>query len=223
MKQAGKAAGAGRLLNPVAMAILWLAGAAGVWAAESAAGTHEGGGQAPFLNAWLLLGPCPGGEVPGLETDFIGEAKAMPRAGCMAWIPNVLPDVCEGESLRIVKGEAGKEVHGGARALQVKGGKAGFHIHLSETGKGPDGTYRCWFFGRGTGKLTLSTYESSNKPGSGCPAAHGLIQIVELGREWREFVSTYKPSAKSDAKLSFVLAVPPGTVATLVDFEFWKE
>jgi len=141
----------------------------------------------------------------------------------MAWIPNVLPEVCEGESLRIVKGEAGKKVHGGARALQVKGGKHGFHIYQSETGQGPDGTYRCRFFGRGTGKLTLVTYEYSNKPGSGCPAAHGLIQTVELGPEWREFAGTYKPSAKSDAKFSFVLAVPPGTVAILDDFEFWKE
>ena len=81
MKQAGKAAGAGRVLNPVAMAILWLAGAAGGFAAEPAADTHAGGGEAPFLNAWLLLGPCPGGEDPGLETDFIDEANAMPRAG----------------------------------------------------------------------------------------------------------------------------------------------
>ena len=81
MKQAGGAAGAGRVLNAVAMATLWLAGAAGGWAAESAAGTHAGGRDAPFLNAWLLLGPCQGGEVLGLETDFIDEAKAMPRAG----------------------------------------------------------------------------------------------------------------------------------------------
>ena len=93
----------------------------------------------------------------------------------MAWIPNAWGPACEGESLRIVKGEAGKEVHSGRHALQVKGGKSGFHIYQSETGQGPDGTYRCRFFGRGTGKLTLSTYEYSNKPGSGCPANHGLI------------------------------------------------
>jgi len=87
MKQAGKAAGAGRLLTPVAMAILWLAGAAGGFAAESAASTHAGGGEAPFLNAWLLLGPCQGGEDLGLETDFIDEANAMPRASLtMFWL-----------------------------------------------------------------------------------------------------------------------------------------
>jgi hypothetical protein len=32
-----------------------------------------------------------------------------------------------------------------------------------------------------------------------------------------------EPSPKSDEKFSFYLAVPPGTVATLDDFEFWKE
>jgi hypothetical protein len=161
------------------------------------------------------------------EAYWLKEARArrldVGDQWCMAWIPNVLPESCEGESLRIVQGEAGKEVHGGRHALQVKGGKHGFHVYQSETGKGPEGTYRCRFFGRGTGKLTLSTYEYSNKPGSGCPAGHGLIQTVELGPEWKEFVSTYKPSDKSDHKFSFVLAVPPGTVATLDDFEFWKE
>jgi len=107
--------------------------------------------------------------------------------------------------------------------LQVKGGKAGFHIYQSETGQGPDGTYRVRFYGRGTGKLTLATYEYSNKPGSGCPANHGAIGTFALSPEWREFAGMYKPSPKSDAKFSFVLAVPPGTVATLDDFEFWKE
>jgi hypothetical protein len=161
------------------------------------------------------------------EAYWLKEARArkldVGAEWCMSWIPNVLPEVCEGESLRIVKGEAGKEVHGGSHALQVKGGKSGFHIYQSETGQGPDGTYRCRFFGRGTGKLTLVTYEYSNKPGSGCPANHGAIGTFELGPEWREFVGTYKPSPKSDAKFSFVLAVPLGTVATLDDFEFWKE
>jgi antitoxin (DNA-binding transcriptional repressor) of toxin-antitoxin stability system len=142
---------------------------------------------------------------------------------CMAWIPNVFGPACDGESLRIGKGEAGKDVHSGRHALHVKGGKAGFHVYQSETGQGPDGVYRCRFFGRGTGKLTLSTYEYSNKPGSGCPAGHGLIQTFELRPEWQEFAGVYKPSPKSDAQFNFVLAVPPGTMATLDDFEFWKE
>jgi hypothetical protein len=94
---------------------------------------------------------------------------------------------------------------------------------LPESDRGPDGTYRCRFFGRGTGKVTLATYEYSNKPGSGCPANQGAIGIFELGPEWREFAGTYKPSPKSDAKFSFVLAVPPATVDSLDDFEFWKE
>ena len=53
--------------------------------------------------------------------------------------------------------------------------------------------------------------------------SHGLIQTFELGPEWQEFAGVYKPSPKSDAKFSFVLAVPPGTVAILDDFAFWKE
>jgi hypothetical protein len=144
---------------------------------------------------------------------------------CMAWIPNAATfgPAGEGESVRIVKGEAGREVHGGSHALQVKGGRTGFHLYQSETGQGPGGTYRCRFFGRGTGKLTLSTYEYSNKPGSGCPAGHGFIQTFELGPEWKEYTGTYRPTDKSDAKFSFVLAVPAGTEATVDDFEFWKE
>ena len=73
-------------VNCVCFLGVWLAGgsvpaAPAALAAEPAAGTHAGGGDAPFLNAWLLLGPCQGGEDLGLETDFIDEAKAMPRAG----------------------------------------------------------------------------------------------------------------------------------------------
>ena len=73
-------------VNCVCFLGVWLAGgslpaAPAALAAEPAAGTHAGGGDAPFLNAWLLLGPCQGGENMGLETDFIDEVKAMPRAG----------------------------------------------------------------------------------------------------------------------------------------------
>jgi len=142
---------------------------------------------------------------------------------CIAWIPNAFAEVCEGESVRIVTGETGQEVHSGRHALQVKGGNSGFHLYQSETGQGPDGAYKCRFFGRGTGQLTLSTYEYSNKPGSGCPAGHGTIGTFELRPEWQEFVGTYKPSDKSDSKFSFVLAVPPDTEATVDDFEFWRE
>jgi len=98
-----------------------------------------------------------------------------------SWIPNAFGATCDGESLRIVQGEAGKEVHSGRHALQVKGGKNGFHTYQSETGQGPDGTYRCRFFGRGTGKLTLATYEYSNKLGSGCPGKPRRYRDLRTG------------------------------------------
>ncbi len=48
-------------------------------------------GAAAFFDAWLLLGPFQGGKDPVLETDFIGEEKAMPRAdqklAGKSWVP----------------------------------------------------------------------------------------------------------------------------------------
>jgi hypothetical protein len=138
----------------------------------------------------------------------------------MAWYPTGIAEACEGESLRIVKGEAGKEVHGGRHALQVKGGKSSFFVYQHESGKGAEGTYRLRFFGRGSGKLTLLCWEYY-RPNPN----HARIQTYDLGPQWQEFTGAYKasPELKADGPFNIVLYVPPDTVATLDDFAFWRE
>ena len=133
----------------------------------------------------------------------------------MAWSPNA-NTLTEGQGLRIVKGEAGKEVHSGSRALHVKADKT--RIHITNSGaRGKGGFYKFRFFARGKGKLGIHTYEYT--AGS---MGHGVIGDYYVTPEWKEYTGTYRPSDKADQGWVFYLEVFPGADATVDDFEMWE-